>query len=195
MSDLNLLPALKQQIRREKQRLRRNLSKVQQRTAAHQLARRVASSLPYLRARRVALYWPCQGEINPLPLLSVGRSSLPKQWYLPVVGQQSMVFYPYEPGQSLIPNRYGIPEPPHGGSGIPVWMLDLVLVPLVAFDANRNRLGMGGGFYDRCFQSSRTAVKAPYLMGVAHDIQIVDDLPTEEWDITLQAVATERRWY
>jgi 5-formyltetrahydrofolate cyclo-ligase len=74
-------------------------------------------------------------------------------------------------------------------------MLDYVLFPLVGFDAQGSRLGMGGGFYDRTFAQTTRWPKRPKLIGVAHDCQKVATLPLEPWDITLEAVVTDQGIY
>lgn len=190
-----LTQQLKSDLRRDKKRARRNLTHSQQQLAANSLCRLVTSSLPYLRARRVAIYWPWAGEISPLPLLNQLSQTLKKEWYLPVVQDSAMQFYRVDARQRLIANRFGIPEPDTKGlAPIKPWLLDLVVVPLVAFDGQRNRLGMGGGFYDRCFSRDHRLIKKPFLLGVAHQCQAADKIPVEPWDITLDAVATDKHW-
>ena len=70
--------------------------------------------------------------------------------------------------------------------------LDLVLAPLVVFDPQRNRIGMGGGYYDRSFEFRKQAQRdAPILIGVAHELQKVDQLIAEDWDVRLDMVVTD----
>ncbi len=76
---------------------------------------------------------------------------------------------------------------------MPVESIDVVLVPLVAFDALGHRLGMGGGFYDRTF--ARRKRKLPLLVGIAHDFQQVERLAVAPWDIDLDMVVSDRRIY
>lgn len=91
----------------------------------------------------------------------------------------------------MIHNRFGIPEPVQSRRH-PPGILDLVVVPLVGFDAKCNRMGMGGGFYDRCF-AHRLARQhsGPRLVGLAFDCQQVDELPVEPWDVPLDAIVTQ----
>lgn len=117
--------------------------------------------------------------------------------YLPALRNRpanSLWFKPYRIGDRLIDNRFGIPEPrsQHGRLIMP-WAIDTVFVPLVAFDGSGNRLGMGGGYYDRtfAFKRQRNHWKGPRLIGVAHEFQHVDSLPNQHWDIPLDAVITE----
>ncbi len=90
-------------------------------------------------------------------------------------------------------NNFGIAEPGDRGR-ILTAELDVVLVPLVGFDDAGNRLGMGGGFYDRHFSflRSRTHFRRPRLIGVAYEMQRLPKLPTDPWDVPLWAVVTDR---
>jgi len=103
-----------------------------------------------------------------------------------------MRFRRWRPGATMVPNRYGIPEPREGRE-CDVRRLELVLTPLVAFDGNGTRLGMGAGFYDRTFEFLRADPDAgPWLVGVAYAMQQVDSLPAETWDVPVGGVITER---
>ncbi|CCQ09874.1 5-formyltetrahydrofolate cyclo-ligase [Pseudoalteromonas luteoviolacea B = ATCC 29581] len=94
-------------------------------------------------------------------------------------------------------NAYGILEPVLNCSEVcPIAQLDLLLMPLVAFDKQGNRMGMGGGYYDRTLASYyKQNWETPRLIGLAHDCQQVDELPTEVWDVPLQAILTPTRFY
>ncbi|BFM09475.1 5-formyltetrahydrofolate cyclo-ligase [Halioxenophilus aromaticivorans] len=185
----------KRRIRADKKRARRQLAPSQQKRASQQLCKRIASSLTFITAQRVALYWPMGGEISPLPLLK-HPTARHKQWYLPVIDGENMQFFRLKPGDRLQHNPFGIAEPEHR-QVLPIagWQLDMVIVPLVAFDPQRNRLGMGGGFYDRYFALRPGVIKRPILMGVAHECQRAEKLPLEPWDVPLQNIATDQRWY
>ena len=75
-------------------------------------------------------------------------------------------------------------------------LLSLVLLPLVAFDAKGNRMGMGGGYYDRAFEfKQKTLSYLPRLIGLAHELQKKEQLPTESWDIPLFAIFTDKKIY
>jgi 5-formyltetrahydrofolate cyclo-ligase len=91
-------------------------------------------------------------------------------------------------------NRYGIDEPPASAPTCRASQLDLVLVPLVGFDARGTRLGMGGGFYDRAFafRHRRRSLRRPLLVGLAFECQRVERLPAGTHDVRLDAVITER---
>jgi 5-formyltetrahydrofolate cyclo-ligase len=109
-----------------------------------------------------------------------------------------MVFQRVMPNERLRPNRFGIAEPVfRPARQRPIWILDLVLMPLVGFDEHGGRLGMGGGFYDRslAYRGRRKKGHKPTLLGLAHECQKVDCLPLEAWDVSLQATVTDRGWY
>jgi 5-formyltetrahydrofolate cyclo-ligase len=189
------LPAL----RRELRAARRQIGRAERRTAAAALARRLAVLPAFQRARRVAAYWPADGELDPRPALALAHM-LGKACYLPVLcplRDGHLHFAPWWPGAPLVCNRYGIPEPacPRRRWLAPR-MLDLALVPLVGFDDTGNRLGMGGGYYDRSFAfTRRPSWRRPRLVGVAFDGQRVAGLPRRGWDVALDAVLTPRRYH
>jgi 5-formyltetrahydrofolate cyclo-ligase len=152
------------------------------------------------RARHIAVYWPSDGELDPWPVVDRMRGCR-RRWYLPVLRPHTafrLWFVRYRPGDRLRANRYGIPEPIrrrrdiHSASG-----LDAVLMPLVGFDAQCNRVGMGAGFYDRslAFLRGRLHWRRPRLIGLAHECQLVERLDPRPWDVPLDAVVTEERVY
>jgi 5-formyltetrahydrofolate cyclo-ligase len=97
-------------------------------------------------------------------------------------------------------NRYGIAEPePRAAEALAVRRLDLVLLPLVAFDELGWRLGSGAGFYDRSLHHLREGRRwrRPKLIGVAYECQRVERLQPDRWDVPLDGIVTERglRWF
>jgi 5-formyltetrahydrofolate cyclo-ligase len=162
---------------------------------------RVASREPLVRiSQRIALYLPVNGEMDPRPLMD-RLWSLGKVLYLPVLArfpERRLWFSIYGPGAPLADNRFGIPEPVSAHHAlVSAVFLDLVLLPLVAFDAEGNRLGMGGGYYDcsLAFLKRRRHWRKPRLMGVAYEFQRIARIKSESWDVPLDAVATEQRVY
>jgi len=121
-----------------------------------------------------------------------------KTLYLPELGNSHhnrLHFLSYAPGDALMVNAFGIPEPVLDSRRVPALMrLDLVLTPLVGFDEQGNRLGMGGGFYDRSFAflRHRRCWRKPHLLGVAFDVQKCPaGLSRQPWDVPLDGVVTE----
>lgn len=156
------------------------------------LARQMSATSVFRSARAVAVYLANDGEINPAGLVQRALQ-LNKQIYLPVLkqGRACMEFALYRPGDKLKINQYGIPEPLPRAQRIPAAQLDLVCMPLVGFDSCGNRLGMGGGFYDRTFAYKRSQPAArPILAGLAHECQHLERLPEQVWDVPLDMVVT-----
>lgn len=132
-------------------RTRRELITVAaQKVAAQQLADRIVGSPIYQHSHHIAVYWAVGGEISVEPLIERAWQA-GKQCYLPVVRHQSLIFVPYDQNTLMHKNRFGIPEPVNCENAFAAVELDLVLTPLVAFDHQCHRIGMGGGYYDRTF--------------------------------------------
>ncbi len=154
----------------------------------------------FRRSRHIALYISNDGEVD-LQALAERACQMGKCCYLPVLSplfHNRLWFAPYRPDTRMVPNRFGIPEPKVAYSAIRrAWTLDLVLAPLVAFDAGGNRLGMGGGFYDRTFAylNRRQRWRKPHILGTAFEFQRVGMLPCESWDVPMNGIVTETRFY
>ena len=187
-------------LRRHLRGLRVSLSGTQQRHHARGLARVLGRHPAFLRARRIGLYWPADGEIDPGPLMALPQSRR-KRWQLPVLRPRpspKLWFLGYSQGEPTTRNRFGIPEPERRNRRLrDVWDLDLLLLPLVGFDVDCNRIGMGGGFYDQtlAYLRARRHWRRPHLIGLAHECQRVDRVPVRPWDVPLDLVVTEARVY
>ena len=190
----------RQTLRRRIRQQRRQVSEAQRAVSALQLAAHVCRDRLVLNSHHIALYLPSDGEIDPQPLMQY-LWSLGKTLYLPILvsfSGQRLWFSTYAPGDSLVLNRFGIPEPERvHHRRIKPTALDLVLTPLVGFDDAGHRLGMGGGYYDRVFGflNKRTRWRKPRLMGLAYELQRCQTLTSAPWDVDLDAVATERAIY
>lgn len=184
-------------LRRAMRQQRRALSPQQQQAAALALDRILGRHPLFQKSQHIAIYLPNDGEMDLTPLLTRALS-MGKRCYLPVLSplyHNRLWFAPYTAESRLSLNRFGIPEPDCVHSQTrPVWALDLLLTPLVAFDGAGNRLGMGGGFYDRtlAYLERRRHWRKPVLLGTAHAFQQVAELPHESWDIPLGGVVTEK---
>ena len=181
-------------LRKELRARRRAIPPAQRIAAAEALAERILA-LPFLPAQGdVAGYWAMDGEIA----LHVLQLRLPPglRYCLPVLAEDGRLrFARWSPGDPLATNRHGIPEPQVDGSALlEPDAMSMVLVPLVGFDAQGQRLGMGGGWYDRsfAFRNVDGALPPPWLVGVGFHAQQVDSLEAEPWDVSLDAVCTER---
>ena len=165
---------------------RQGLDQSVHQAASRSLVRHLAD-LPVLRdASVVALYQPVAGEIDPR---GVQRVWPDKIWVFPKVisvEQKAMHFFPvFSPGDLTV-GAYGIPEPAFVGEP---WddRIDVVVTPLLAFDGQGNRLGAGGGYYDRFFQR----ITMPWRLGVGYAFQKVDNVPVQPWDVPMHCVVTE----
>ncbi len=184
---------------RKQLRARRNaLSPFEQSKASQALLKRLRSHPVFLRSKRIAFYLAADGEISPHALL-IAAEKMGKECYLPVLNpfkHNNLWFVRYRSGDELLLNYFNILEPPCEKSRLPAWALDLVLMPLVGFDRRGNRLGMGGGFYDRTFafkqRTDKKKSKSVVLIGLAHKCQEEAFLACEAWDIPLDYIATDQ---
>jgi 5-formyltetrahydrofolate cyclo-ligase len=184
----------RRQLRREMRQKRRSLTPQQRRHAANSLARHLITSPLFIHRQRIAAYLTNDGEIDPLPLL-LRALYCHKSIYLPILApQQRLWFGQWRTATLLTPNRYGIPEPATPACAITqARQLDLILLPLVAFDDHGHRLGMGGGYYDRtlAWLQRHPHAPRPRLIGLAYEFQRQPLLTVAPWDIPLDAIATE----
>ncbi len=186
----------KSKLRRRMRETRRSLDEATRLELSARGCEALRSSRFYRRAKNIACYIPFDGEASPQPL-AAQASADGKNIYLPLVGTrkpQPLRFAQVGATTEFRNNRYGIAEPDTANARLiePRW-LDLVVMPLVAFDDNGNRLGMGSGYYDRTFHflAHRRLWLKPSLVGIAFNVQQVTALQPAPWDIPMAAVATE----
>jgi 5-formyltetrahydrofolate cyclo-ligase len=150
-----------------------------------------------LRAQRIGFYLPQGGEFDAHPLLNQALW-MQRECYLPVLPRRGRVMRFGRVGRNtrMTKNRYGIAEP-KDARALRARQLDLLLMPLVGFDQQGYRLGMGGGYYDAtlAFMQHRRLWRKPRLVGVAYECQRVERLPHDPWDMPLDAVLTEHQLY
>ena len=196
LDSLSLQANKKSQLRNTMRRLRHQLPDQVQTDRANQLSDKLTHWPAFQSAKRLAMYLAQDGELSLEPLIK-HCWHLQKQTFLPVLRPlppNRLWFAPYHRDTDLQPNRYNIPEPNNAPQlNCRASQLNLVLFPLVAFDNKGGRLGMGGGFYDRTFEHLNPLDKRPLFVGVAHREQQVTELPIEQWDIPLDAVATPEK--
>mgnify|MGYP000861782046 CR=1 FL=1 len=182
-------------IRKNLRSKRRALTPAQQRSAAQDLASLIAQQTFFQRAKRIGIYIANDGEIDPSALMSLAFKA-DKACFLPIIHPlqfNRLYFGEYRNGDQLKANRFGILEPLLRSTPVaPPWSLDLILLPLVAFDRSGNRIGMGGGFYDRTLATHATQPRKPTLIGLAHECQEIDSIAQQSWDIPLDKIITNR---
>lgn len=192
-------PPDRKALRKHLRACRRSLNPQQQQQAAFRLASLLHQHPRVARARDIALYLPNDGEIDPRIFMAQARRRNVR-FYLPIlhpIHRGQLAFCQVDGDTPMRPNRFGIPEPVFSARHTrSAWSLDVVLMPLVGFDPEGGRLGMGGGFYDRTFAFTRIRPRLrPALIGLAHDLQRVERLPIEPWDIPVDAVVTDQGIY
>ena len=170
---------------------RRSLSLDAQRSARKQSAL-LAFTLPqWANAQKIALYCDADGEIGTADIAKQCHAD-GKAVFLPVTGAaNSLVFKQWAPNAELVKSELGIFEPAASAALCPVASLDIVFLPLVGWDKSGGRLGMGGGYYDRVF----SGISGPLLVGLAHQIQEVERVPRDSWDIALDVIVTDEAIY
>lgn len=182
------LEARKRALRGEMSALRRATPASRWDEAGRAVAASVAA-LPECRwAGCVALYAALPDELPTRPLFDLLRQA-ERPVLLPRVVADRLEFAPLERWEELRPGRYGVPEPPSARAAVGLGAADLVVVPGLAFDTEGNRLGRGGGYYDRTFA---TGGDGPVLCGVALELQVVDAVPHGIGDRPMDLLVTER---
>ena len=141
-----------------------------------------------IKGKIVGGYYPYNNEIDCIQILK----KLEKKNYiisLPKIKKNSqMDFIQWSYKDPLVINKFGIPEPSNGKIKFP----DILLMPLLSFDTKLNRVGYGGGFYDRYIQRIKRK-KKPLLVGLAYSFQKVKSIPTNRYDKKLDFVMTEKK--
>lgn len=196
-----MLNSTRRELRHKLLHIRYSLSSSLQRAVAKKITTQICSSSLFLRSQSIACYLPIKGEINVWPLIWK-MEQLQKSCYLPLVSNckhRCLEFILYKKGEKLVRLKNGVLQPEFDEKKIiATEKLDLVIVPLVGFDIAGNRLGQGGGYYDRTFAfklNDKAQKIKPYLLGVAYEWQKVASLPTSEWDVKLDGLVTEETWY
>ncbi len=151
-----------------------------------------------LRARRIGFYLPHGAEFDLSPLLNQALW-MQRMCCLPVIpaGRGRVLRFARLTGHNVMTaNRYGIPEP-SDLNPLRARQLDVLFMPLVGFDIQGHRLGMGGGYYDAtlAYLTRRRVWKKPLLIGVGFECQRVERLPHDPWDAPLDAALTEHNLY
>lgn len=171
---------------------RRGLSNEKRHAASEQICDRVIHSHEFMSARTLACYLPMDDEVDPIRIVERAWSAK-KRIFVPVCDPRGNLFFRLlRPETELRKNNFGLWEPLAGPTA-EAKTFDAVITPLVAFDDNGHRIGMGGGYYDRCFSFLRHRKNwlRPKLLGVAFACQKVEKIEPNPWDIPLSRVFSE----
>ena len=180
---------LRNQLRQQIRKTRANLTALQQQQAEDSITQQALALIEERNAQHIALYVSFDGEISTDKLIKTLWAQ-DKHVYLPLLhpfNPNHLLFLRYLPDTPMLKNKFGIWEPKLNVQNVlPLDELDILFTPLVAFDKQGNRLGMGGGFYDRTLQNWQNSSFIP--VGLAHQCQQVEQLPTEAWDVPLHRI-------
>jgi 5-formyltetrahydrofolate cyclo-ligase len=171
---------------------RARLAPGKRRQASDKIADKILSSSLFLSAKNIAVYIPMKSEVDTWPIIERAWQ-LEKRIFAPIMQENfTLRFHQFDDESELSTNKMGFGEPVDGRF-ITADALDLVFTPLVAFDSQKNRIGMGGGYYDRTFaflgQNQRSM--KPVLAGLAFECQRVEQIAPNPWDIRLFSIFTE----
>lgn len=199
LSPINTAISIRTRIRKR----RRMLSPQEQANASQMLLKQLTTLPEIKQAKNIAIYLANDGELNTETFIQWCWQQNIKT-YLPVIhpfSKGQLLFLHYHQHSIMKANQYGILEPRLNVLDIiPTSALDIIFTPLVAFDTTGNRIGMGGGFYDRTlakwYQQFKSDINAkPRPIGIAHNCQKVEKIPTQRWDIPLAKIATPKKIY
>ena len=182
----------KSELRSECRLARANMTVAARKKASARICDAVTRSGYFRRSRIVGCYLSTDEEVDTCAIIQRGLT-MGKQIFAPVLGKNgSMRFRDLSADSRLSLNQFGLMEP-QTGEFVDPHHLDIVITPLVAFDASGNRIGMGGGYFDRCFAflKGRKIWLHPKLIGLAFDCQRVGSIAPNPWDIGLYRVIME----
>ncbi|WP_218813634.1 5-formyltetrahydrofolate cyclo-ligase [Rickettsiella endosymbiont of Dermanyssus gallinae] len=165
--------------------------------ASQKITQQLIQNPHFQKSQYIAAYIAINQEIDPEIIIKTAWQCH-KDCYLPVLQEKKLIFSVYKKNMPLIKNQFNIPEPPLSSESIiEPCHLDVVLVPLLGFTNNGERLGMGGGFYDRSFSFLLNGVRPakPYLIGLAYEWQKLKSFESSAWDVPLNAIITEENFY
>ena len=182
----------KRELRRQYLKARNNLDAVDRDGASELIAEKVMRAAFFQRSRRIGCYLSLTAEVDTWRIIARAWR-MKKRIFAPVTRKNRLLeFREVTPESDLVRDDYGLLMP-ETGDVIAARKLDLVLTPLVAFDRDGQRIGMGGGYYDRTFSflRERRQLLKPKLVGLAFACQQAPEIPANPWDIRLYRVITE----
>ena len=182
----------KQRLRAALRAQRLNLDATSRQHQDRRINQEVLDLVAQEHASSLAAYLPFDGEPDLRPALEIlyrrgVRIALPA--LVTVSSDKQLEFRVWLPEVQLTKGPFGIDQP-REGSDVPLQELDLLLMPLVAWDDCGHRLGMGAGYYDRAL-AALADTRHPLRIGVAYSLQKHEGLPADPWDVRLHQVVTE----
>jgi 5-formyltetrahydrofolate cyclo-ligase len=180
------------ELRAERLARRRALTPATVAEASAAVVARVLELPMVVTAARLALYRAVRGEIVTDDIATWAWAA-DRRVYLPMTEPpRTMRFGRWREGDALVRSPFGIEEPAPSSRTVAPTRLDLVCVPLVAFDRRGSRLGHGAGYYDATFAFRLSARPTrPWLVGLAHASQEIDAIERRPWDVPLDLVVTD----
>jgi len=183
--------AAKSRVRSVALEARRALDPRERADASALIAERIVRGHEFMAARRIGCYLATPLEVDTSRVIqSAWRAR--KRIFVPVTGKRGiMSFCEITPETTLSRGPFGIWQP-HSGTSIDARDLDIVITPVVAFDDDGHRVGMGGGYYDRCFHFLKNRRKwlKPKLIGLAFECQKVPGITPQRFDVDCYRVIT-----
>lgn len=171
----------KSSLRKQLNQVRQTLSPTQVAENSRLITEAISSHFLAGQQHHFGIYLPFGNEVDLRALLTRHPNG-----HIPSVSGQAMQFQAWKPDLEIKKHPLGMMQPDYF-QDMEKTHLDVCFMPLLGFDAQGHRLGMGGGFYDRYFEHN----SGTQLIGVAHDCQQVDSLPVDNWDVKLHAIVTE----
>lgn len=184
-------------IRRRMRKARSAVPAQYRRRLANRAAQRLAS-LGLLRCGgRIGIYLPFGGELPTQPLIEIAERRGCRVYVPRIIPSSAfrMTFVPLRGPYRR--NRYGIDEPGSLQGSLTARWLDVVILPIVAFDASGTRIGSGAGYYDRALAhlALRKTWRKPVTVGFAYELQRVAALDRRSWDVPLPLIVTDAQVY
>lgn len=181
----------KEQIRQKFLKKRQNLSSSKIEEKSLQIIKRLEKIKEFKSAKKICIYFPVRNEINPLPLIN---SNPQKNFYLPKIKNDKLTFGLFTNETKLKNGKFHIPEPPTTTKNL---IPDIIIIPGLAFDLHKNRIGYGKGYFDNFLKNLREKSKKTLILGIAMDFQILKKtiIPTLPHDQKMNLIITEKQIY
>ncbi len=176
---------------------RKQLSHESIKLMGNDILKNIQASISFEDHQKISTYFSVNNEVDTSELNNY-LWCINKNLFLPKIKHDLLVFGGYSQDQELSLNNYGIPEPDHiDKKFIGAEQCDLMFIPLVAFDSKCNRIGMGGGYYDKtlAFKKENKLKNKPLLVGLAYEFQKIDTIEKNTWDVPMDAIITENKTY